>query len=307
MMNKLGQNAGPIVIAVFIVVMVSGLIIGFVGFDSVDASHRGVKVRLGKITGTMEPGMEWTGPLTKVYQYDLRVRKMTVDMAGNQGAVDRDGQSVFATIEVNYKINPSNVERAYAEIGQDHYLADVLRLEGIIKEGFKTITSQYSSLEIFQKRQEVKDKAIEQIQSRFPQEYFNIENVIISNIDFNPAFKSAIEQGKVAEEMAKAKEKEVEVEKFEADKKIEMARGVAESEKLQAEAKAYRILQEAKSEAESLRLKRQELTPLMVQNNWIDAWASGANVPMYIAGDGGNAFIMSMPNTASAGDINGSS
>jgi regulator of protease activity HflC (stomatin/prohibitin superfamily) len=294
-MNKKGQQAQVVGTAIFLGVLLLGLIVAFSGFDSVDASHKGVKVRLGKITGTQEAGMEWTGILTQVHQYDLRVRKMTVNMQGNEGAVDKDGQSIFATIEVNYKLNPINVEKAYAEIGSDEYLADTLRLEGIVKEGFKTVTSEYTSLEIFQKRQEVKDRAIEQIQSRFPQEYFNIENVIISNIDFNPDFKKAIEDKKVAEERAKAKEQEVQVNKFEADKQIETARGQAESAKLQAEAEAYQITVRAEAEAKALELKAKELTPLMIQNNWIDAWSNGANVPMYIAGENGNQFLMEMP------------
>lgn len=291
MKSRKGQ-AGFAITGFIIVVL---LFIGLAGFDTVDASHKGVKVRLGKIIGTMNPGMEWTGLFTAVHQYDLRVRKMTVEMNGAQSAVDRDGQSVYATIEINYKLNPVNVEKAYAEIGRDKEIADILRLEGIVKEGFKTVTSQYTSLEIFQKRQEVKDAAIDQIQSRFPQEYFNIENVIISNIDFNPAFKEAIEAKKVAEESAKAKEQEVFVNKFEADKQIETARGQAESAKLQAEAEAYQITVRAEAEARALELKAKELTPLMVQNNWIDAWGNGARVPMYIAGESGNQFLMSMP------------
>ena len=286
-----GEIAAIFGVVIFIIIAVAAT----VGFDSVDASHKGVKVRLGKITGTMEPGMQWTGLLTDVYQYDLRVRKMTVDMTGIQGAVDKDGQSVYATIEINYKLNPLNVDRAYAEIGTDTYLADTLRLEGIVKEGFKTVTSKYSSIEIFQKRQEVKEAAIEQIQSKFPQEFFNIENVILSNIDFNPAFKAAIEQKKVAEEMAKAAEQEVQVNKFEADKQIETARGLAESKKLQAEADAYLIEVMASAEARALELKAKELTPMMIQNNWIDAWGNGAKVPMYVAGSGGDNFLMEMP------------
>lgn len=284
-----------VLLGVFITVLIIGLIIGIAGFDKVDASHRGVKVKLGKITGTMEPGLEWTGLLTDVHQYDLRTRKMTVDMQGVNGAVDRDGQAIYATIDINYKLNPTNVAEAYEKVGHDEYLADTLRLEAIVAEGFKTITSEYTSLEIFQKRAEVKEKAIEQIQSKFPQEYFNIENVIISNIDFNPAFKAAIEAKKVAEETAKAKEQEVLVEKFEADKKIEAARGVAESAKLQSEAEAYQIKIIADAEAYSLRMKSQELTPMMIQNNWIDAWGRGASVPTYVTGDYGGNFLMQLP------------
>src|SRR6056297_2737239 len=237
MENKKGQAFAVI----FVIVIIVGIIVGFMGFDRVDASHRGVKVKLGKITGTMNPGLEWTGLFTDVHQYDLRTRSMTIDMKGAQGAVDRDGQSVYSTIEINYKLKPDSVQDAYSYIGHDDQLSGVLRIEGRVKEGFKTITSEYTSLEIFQKRQEVKAKAIEQIQSRFPQKYFVLENIIISNLDFNPDFKAAIESKKVAEETAKAKEQEVKVQKFEADKKIETARGEAESKKLQAEAEAYQI------------------------------------------------------------------
>lgn len=221
---------------------------------------------------------------------------MTIEMKGAQGAVDKDGQSVYAIIEINYKLKPDSVQNAYANIGLNSQLADVLRIEGRVKEGFKTITSEYTSLEIFQKRQEIKDKAIEQIQSRFPQEYFVLENIIISNLDFNPEFKAAIEGKKVAEEEAKKKEQEVKVQKFEADKKIETARGEAESKKLQAEAEAYQITVRAEAEAEALRLKKQQLTPEMIANNWIDAWQSGgAQVPMYLTGGEGQQFLMQMP------------
>lgn len=293
MSAETGVKAGVSLIVLLIIVALGYVLC----VDGVDASHRGVAVYLGEIKETLPPGLHFTGPLVKVYQYDLRIRTMTVDMQGNQGAVDKDGQNVFATIEVNYRLNadPEQIASAYEKVGIDKQLADTLRIEGIVKEGFKTVTSEYSSLEIFQKRQEVKDKAIEQIQSRFPQQYFTLDNIIISNIDFNPEFKKAIEDKKTAEERAKAKEQEVLVNKFEADKQIETARGVAESAKLQAEAEAYQITVKAEAEAKALELKAQELTPLMVQNNWIDAWGNGARVPMYVAGESGNNFLMQMP------------
>jgi len=301
--NKIGSNTIAGIAILFGITLFIAIVVAMVGFDTVEASHKGVKVRLGEITGIMNPGLQWTGLFTTVHQYDLRTRKMSVNMMGAEGAVDKDGQSIYATIEINYKLNGENVENAYAKIGLDNSLSDTLRLEGIVKEGFKTVTSHYSSLEIFQKRQEVKDKAIEQIQSRFPQEYFSIENVIISNIDFNPDFKAAIEQKKVAEEMAKAKEQEVSVYKFEADKQIETARGESESKKLQAEAEAYQkkvlaesrafeITEVAKAEAVALELKAKELTPLMIQNNYIDAW--DGTLPKYMLSSDLN-MLMQMP------------
>ena len=276
-MNK-GQGA---FLSLVMILMIIGFIVLMIGFDTVDASHIGVKNKFGVLHGTMQPGMAWTGMFMDVYSYDLRMRQMHIEMYDESSAVDKDGQSIYADIEINYRLNPDNVEDAYAKIGKDKDIATILNLEGIIKEGFKSTTSKYNSLEIFQKRGQVKDDAIEKIKENFPSDYFILENVIISNLDFNPAFKEAIEAKKVAEETAKAREKEVDISKFEADKKIEEARGAAESK-----------LIIAKSEAEALRLKAQEITPLMVQNNWIDAW--NGIMPQYMVG-GDTSMLMQMP------------
>jgi len=291
------EGSGPSFTGIGIVVIIGILAIGgftvlALGFDAVDASHLGVKNQFGVIQGIMQPGMQWTGLFVDVYQYDLRMRRMEVPMTGSEGAVDKDGQSVYARIEINYRLNPDNIEKAYSRVGKDSELAPILNIDGIIREGFKETTSKYTSLEIFQKRQEVKEMAASRIAANFPIEYFFLENVIISNVDFNPAFKAAIERKKTAEENAKAAQTEVAISKAEADKRIEDARGTAESQKLAADAMAYETLAIARSEAESLGLKKAQLSPMMVQNNWIDAW-DGA-LPQYMLGGNSN-LLLGMP------------
>ena len=283
---------GPIlgIIAVLVLLIGGGILL--FGFDTVDASHKGVMIKFGEIQGTMEPGLKWTGPFVNVEQYNLKLRKMSVAMEGNQGAVDKDGQAVFADIEINYRINPLNVERMYSEVGWDNnnQLETTLNLNGIVREGFKSVKSQYSSLEIFQKRPEIKQKAIEKIKENFPEDFFILDNVIISNIDFNTAFKSAIESKKVAEEMAKAKEKEVEVAKMQAEISVAEAEGSKQVRMKEAEANAYIIQKQAEAEANALRMKKEQLTPLMVQNNWIDKW--DGQVPFYMFGDTSNTDLL---------------
>jgi len=288
-MNKKAQ-AGYVV-AVFIVFIIVMFIL-ISGFDTVDASHIGVKNKFGVLHGIMQPGMAWTGLFMHVEQYDLRMRTMKVEMAGDDSAVDKDTQAVYAKIEINYRLNPDNIEQAYSRIGRDNDLSAILNIDGIIREGFKSTTSAYAALDITKNRQEVKEKAIEMISDNFPKEYFLLENVIVSNIDFADSYMAAIQSKKDAEEIAKAKEKEVDISKFEADKIIQIARGNAESRKLAAEATAYETLTIAKSEAEALRLKSKELTPLMVQNNYLDAW--NGVLPQYILG-GDTNMLMQMP------------
>lgn len=297
MKNKKSQDgliAGGIVL--FMVVIVGIIIVLFMGFDTVDASHIGVKNRFGEIIGTMNPGMQWTGLFVHVEQYDLRTRKMVVEMLNaEQTAIDRDGQTIKARIMINYRFQPNASIQAYSRVGLDIDLENILNLDGIVREGFKTATSQYTSTEIWQQRGSVKDEAIKIIERNFPKDYFQLDNVIVSDIDFNPAFIAAIEQQKTNEKLALAKEKEVEIAKFEANRKVEEQKGLSNSAKLQYDADAYKILKAAESEAKSLELKRLQITPLMVQNNWIDAWrAGGAQVPKIVMGNT-PGLLMQMP------------
>ena len=120
--------------------------------------------------------------------------------------------------------------------------------------------------------------------------------VVISNIDFNEAFKKAIEEKKVAEEQAKAEQEKVKIAEAQANIKIATAEGEKQKIQLEADAQAYSTIELAKAEAESLRLKRQQLTPLMVENNRIDKW-DGA-YPKYMLSSGAN-MLFQIPNDES--------
>jgi regulator of protease activity HflC (stomatin/prohibitin superfamily) len=295
--NKKAQAEFALIL--FGVILVVGFIALMLGFDTVEANHRAVKVSFGQITGEMNPGTQWTGLFTSVVPYDMRIRQLTVTMQGDQAAVDKDGQSVFATIDINYRLNPASIQDAYSKVGTDQDLARMLNIEGIIKEGFKTTTSKYTSTEIWQNRELVKQEAIKKISENFPKEYFTLENVVVTNLDYNAAFKAAIEQQKVNEKLALSKEAEVKIAQFEADKTIQNARGAAESKKLAAEADAYTTLANAKAEAEALGLKRTQLTPMMIQNNMIDKW--DGKYPQYLIVTPGSNFLMQLPSQGSSG------
>lgn len=251
MKNKKGQ-AITIVLILLIIFSTLGFVAIRLGVDMVDANHLGVKVRLGKLIGVMKPGLEWTGLFTQVYQYDLRIRKQAVDLAGGNSAVDKTGQAIFATIHVNYRLKPldTTVTKLYTNVGDDNIIADRLNIEAIIREGFKQATVKYDALEILDKRQEVKELAKENIHNNFPKDYFEIVDIVITNIDFSEIFKKAIEEKKTAEQLALKEENQLEVVKFQQQQEIE----------------------KYKAEAEKLRLQKQEVSSLLNQRQWIDKW-----------------------------------
>jgi regulator of protease activity HflC (stomatin/prohibitin superfamily) len=261
-------------IAVFVVLFIIAIIVTMMGFDTVDANHIGVKIRFGEILGTMSAGMQWTGMFTHVEQYDMRMRKLVVDMTGDNSAIDKTGQSIYGTIDVNFRIKPSaeTVMKLYKEIGTDEVIADRLNIEPIVREGFKQSTVQYEALEIVNKREEVKEKAIALIKAHFPTDYFELQNVVVTNIDFAKGFKDAIEAKKESEQNALKEKNQVDVVKYQQQQSLEVI----------------------KVETEKLRLQREQLNPYLIQQQWIAKWSG--NLPNYMLTTPQNAnFLLQLP------------
>jgi len=219
----------------FVIIVVLGIIVAMLGMDQVDASHYGVKVRFGEIKGTMEPGLKWTGMFTQVYEYDMRVREMKVELLGEQSATDNTGQKVFGVVSVNYRLKPdiNVVQRLYKNVGRDRYVASKLLIEPIIIEGFKQSTVQFEAMDILKDRQAVKNMAKERIIANFPSEYFEITQIVVSNIDFTTDFKDAIELKKIATQERLKEEELVGVVKAQQEQNIIMYRAQAKKLELQ--------------------------------------------------------------------------
>ena len=104
----------------------------------------------------------------------------------------------------------------------------------------------------------MKQVAVENIRNNFPTEYFEIQDIVISNIDFSVGFKEAIDQKKIAEQNALKEKNQVDVVKFQQQQEIERY----------------------KAEAEKLRLQKSQITTLLIQQQWINKW--DGHLPAYM-------------------------
>jgi len=253
MKGKKGQDlAIGGVFAIFVILAVGGLIILLMGFDSVEANHLGVKVAWGQITGTMQPSTQWTGLWTHVEQYDMRIRKASIELIGDNYAPSKEGQKIYATIDVNYRVkyDPETIKKLYANVGTDDIIAERLNINPIVVEGFKQVTSQYTAMDILEKRQEVKDKSIETIKRNFPAEYFEIDNIVITNIAFTNEFATEIEAKQTAVQTALKEQNNLEAVKYKQQQQIEIY----------------------KADAEKIRLQSQTLTQLTINQRMLERW-----------------------------------
>jgi hypothetical protein len=257
---------------VFVIVVIAGIIFCMLGFDYVDASHLGVMNQMGTIKGVMSPGIRWTGLFTHVYTYDMRLRKVHVEMEGQQYAPDKTGQPVFAQIDVNYRLKRDAVQNLYQNVGPDNVVEEQLNIIPLITEGFKRATVKYEALEILDKREEVAHLAEQNIKDRFPVEYFEIDQVVISNIHYSDQFQKAIDDKKTAIQLTAVAQQNLEKVKFEQGQEIE----------------------KYKAEAEKLKLQKSEISDLLVKQQWVAKW--DGKLPSYMLTTPDNAnFILSLP------------
>jgi len=319
-MNKKGQSTVTgIVVGIFIVIALILFFVGLASFKTVDATHIGVVNDMGVLKGTMVSGWQFMSPFVHVEEYDLRTKRMDMTIDDANSAPDKEGQKVYASIQINFKTNGENVVNAYSKVGVDKDLPVVLNIQGIVIEAFKTVTAQYDSKNLYEKREELKEKAIAQIKANFPKDYLTLDNVVISNIGYSIEFQNALESKKVFEQQALSKAQEAEYQKQEALRQIEAAKGEAESNKvrqiatyeadakkieLEAQASAKSILIKGEAEAQALALKKNELTPLMVQNNYIDMMRATwkGTYPQWVTGDS-MGMIMNMGTGANIGNV----
>jgi prohibitin 2 len=271
-MNKKGQEmALSVGLIIFIVVFIGVLIVFFLGYDTVQPSHMGVMVRFGNILGTMDPGMKWTGLFTDVFSYDLRTRKAEIALEGDNYSPSKDGQKIFAVINVNYRVkrDKATVSDLYANIGPDDIISDRLNIPAIITEGFKQATVGYTAMEILEKRQEVKEKAVENIKKNFPEHYFEIENIIVTNIAFSPAFADEIEKKQIALQTALKEQNNLETVKFQ----------------------QQQVIEQAKAESERIRLQSAALTQLTINQKLLDTWDGHLPSTLIITPESNGLFL----------------
>jgi len=159
--------------------------------------------------------------------------------------------------------------------------------EGFLKtavfDAFRLATNKYTADELIGNRQNYEVEVRRILETQLLNEGF-VVNQFTSNLIYPETFKNAINAKNNSVQLALKAENDVKT--AEAEAKIKLA---------QSEGQAKSLITIAKAEAEANRLRQQTLTPLLIQQQWIEAWrAGGSKVPTYIGGSGGDKFILNL-------------
>lgn len=224
-------------------------------FHTVNAGEVAVVKHLGKADKVRTAGTYFDFWVTETYDmYDAKVQNMEIKTQ----AYSKDAQTMDVMMTVQYQIDASKVIEIANKYGSLNVLAN--RIESIATEKTKSTLSSYSAMNIIETRSTISPKVEGIIKETVDEEYcVNIVAVVLTNIDFSPAFEKTVEDKMIAEQEKLKAEYEKETAIINAEKELEVAKLAAEAKIESAKADAQAQVEAAKAEARAIQLKSIEV------------------------------------------------
>ncbi|WP_066505959.1 prohibitin family protein [Rufibacter sp. DG15C] len=225
----------------------------------VDAGHEGILVKMyGTEKGVQDvslvTGRVWYNPFTEeVYEFPTYIQTQDYD-AFTVNAKDGSVFTVDPTISFYVKAgaSPQIFKKYRKDIGE---IAKTTLLN-YVKDAFRIRLNQYSTEEIISKRQQFEAEVQTTLDQALQQDGFKLEQMT-SGLTYPEEIVRAVNLKNRAVQQAMQVENELKV----------------------AEAQARKKIVEAQAEAEANRLRQQTLTPLLIQQQFIEKW--NGSTPLY--------------------------
>jgi regulator of protease activity HflC (stomatin/prohibitin superfamily) len=189
----------------------------------------------------------------------------------------KDGSEFHVSPLINYSVQREKVPYIYSKYRISLEQIQSGFLKTAVYDAFRLTANSYKAEELISNREMFEVKVRAQLDSSLTREGFMISQMT-SNLVYPETFKNAIEAKNNAVQSALMAENKVKQAEAEAKIKIATAEGNAQA-----------MLTSAKAEAESNRLRQQTLTPLLLQQMWVEKW-DGA-VPQTQLGQGTNVMF----------------
>jgi regulator of protease activity HflC (stomatin/prohibitin superfamily) len=227
------------------VVVFAVLFVGFIlirSLHSVENGHVGLVRQFGDIVGTKDPGMVMIAPWQSLSDLSIRIQSETFIMdeervRGTGSAASIDSQAVYATVTLNYQVDPRRAVQLYKETG-GHYREILIKPR--VPQTFKAVTASYKAVNILAFREQIRRTTQQRLDSQLARDGIHVTDFLIENIHFTPDFQNALEGTQVAAQRAKQERERVQIEIQKARQKVERAKGdanaIRERAKGQAEA-----------------------------------------------------------------------
>ena len=256
------------------------LVVGVFSCERIDAGHVGVKVNLyGSGKGVSDvtecTGLVFYNPMsTKIYEFPTYIQhkeyKKSEDGDNSFIVNSKDGSEFSVSPIMNYSVQ--RVPAIFAKYRRSLPEIEEGFLKTAVYDAFRLAANKYTADGLISNREVFEIEVRRILVSQLQKEGF-ILNQFTSNLIYPDSFKKAINAKNNAVQSALMAENKVKQAEAEAKIKVATANGNAEA-----------LLANARAEAESNRLRQQTLTPMLIQQQWIEKWKG--NVPTTQLGSG---------------------
>ena len=261
--NPVSEIPGLKKMSPFLIVVLALIVLwAFSPFTQIGAGERGVVYnKLGGKLRVLPPGFHFVIPyFEQVTKMDVRTRKSDIRAT----AASQDLQIVGTEIVLNYHLLPDKVDRIYQGIGLDY---EKLIMLPAVQEIVKGVTARFTAEELITKRQVVKDEIKTALHQRLLVSNIFLDELNITDFQFSKGFNEAIESKQTAEQLALKAKRDLDRIKIEGEQKIVSAR----------------------AEAESQRIQKETISPIILQLRAIEKW--DGKFPQVMGGSGAMPFI----------------
>jgi regulator of protease activity HflC (stomatin/prohibitin superfamily) len=265
-----------------VVGLIVAILVGVSSCERIDAGHVGVKVNMfgsgkGVNDVTEVTGMVFYNPMTtKIYEFPTFIQHK--EYTGDNSFIvnSKDGSEFSVSPIMNYSVKGDMVPKIFAKYRRSLGEIEEGFLKTAVYDAFRLATNKYTADGLIGNREQFEIEVRRLLESQLLKEGFII-NQFTSNLVYPKTFKKSIEAKNNAVQAALMAENKVKQAEAEAKIKVAKANGEAES-----------MLAIARAEAESNRLRQSTLTPMLIQQQWIEKWKG--NVPTTTLGSGTNVM-----------------
>ncbi len=246
-----------------IVAAVLFLVWVFSPFVVVGAGERGVVFNQlhGVDQKILGEGFSFILPVVeRVIKMDVRIRKSDTRAT----AASKDLQTVGTEIVLNFHLFPDKVNKIYQDIGLEY---EKRIIDPAVQEIVKAVCAEFTAEELITKRQIVKEEIKTALHKRLMTSHISMDELNITDFQFSKIFNEAIESKQTAEQLALKAQRDLERVKIEGQQKVV----------------------QAKAEAESQRIQKETISPIILQLRAIEKW--DGKFPQVIGGSGAMPFI----------------
>lgn len=256
------------------------LLIMIPGFITrVPANSVGIKYSpfSGTSETTLREGFHTKNVFDKVYKISTEVQTMTV---GNLTTQTEDAQFVTSTLDIKYKVNPTNAYLIFTQFRTLDKMSDTLIIP-TTQRVLELITTNYNVMDVLgEKRSDIYRELEINLTEELAKYGVAFYSISITDMDAGEAIEAAITAEAVAKKAVETAEQELLKSETEAKQKSVVAKADQEAAKIKSETKII----EAEAEKKANELLQQSLTESILAEKWIEKWSG--ETPKFYGGNG---------------------